>query len=488
MKKRNKRTLAVCAVLFLVAGMVSAGETPEVVTMSLDDCVEYSLANSFEVRLARLDLYIAETELLYSQAVWDTYLYGSAMYNEDKRQQLSVFAPDDNQTNMYLIGARKKLPTGTTVSAEWSDTRTWSNSGFVTKRPAHNAELRMQVEQPLMKNAFGMVDRGEYSITKLAVKNADLEMKDRMEQRIADTAIAYIEVLSAEELLRNTEAILDMAEDLYAQEEKNYELGLRELGDLYATEANVANRKAEVLAARNRYDGAVDQLKLVMNAGRDVEIKPSDVLKTVRLRKELPEYLEQAFEYRRDHRIRMRQVKMRDLDLRIKKNQLWPEVDLTLSMAMNGLEKDFERAAGKSFVNDNTEYIAGIEFELPIENSLSRGRYDRAKQEDEKALVLLKQNERRIITEVTVAYNDVVSFGESMRYTAKAVELNRRKLEEERKRFKYGRSTTKRMIDYQSDLLRAQIQDIRYTADHRKAKVRLFRAVNMILDNYREVL
>ncbi|MBD3296578.1 MAG: hypothetical protein GF392_04355, partial [Candidatus Omnitrophica bacterium] len=275
---------------------------------------------------------------------------------------------------------------------------------------------------------------------------------------------------------------------LYAQEQKNYELGLRELGDLYATEANVANRKAEVLAARNTYDKAADHLKLVMNAGQDVEIGPSDVLKTVRLRKKLPEYLDQAFKYRRDHRIRLRQVEMRDLDLKLKKNELWPEVDLTLSMAMNGLERDFNRAAGKSFVNDNTEYIAGIEFELPLENSLSRGRYDRAKQEDKKALVRLKENERRIITEVTVAYNDVVSFGKSMRYTSKAVELNRQKLEEEKKRFKYGRSTTKRMIDYQSDLLRAQLQDIRYTADHRKAKVRLFRSVNMILDNYRELL
>ncbi|MBD3296930.1 MAG: hypothetical protein GF392_06130, partial [Candidatus Omnitrophica bacterium] len=191
MIKRSRTTLILCAVLILTAAISFAEGPARVVTMSLDECVEYSLANSFEVKLARLDLYIAETDLLYSQAVWDTYLYGSALYNEDKRQQLSVFAPDDNQTNVYMAGIRKKLPTGTTVSAEWSDTRTWNNSAFVTKRPAHNAELRMRVEQPLVKNAFGMVDRGEYTITGLAVKNADLQMRDRIEQRIADTAIAY---------------------------------------------------------------------------------------------------------------------------------------------------------------------------------------------------------------------------------------------------------------------------------------------------------
>ena len=81
-----------------------------------------------------------------------------------------------------------------------------------------------------------------------------------------------------------------------------------------------------------------------------------------------------------------------------------------------------------------------------------------------------------------------MSFGESLEYAAKAVDLNKKKLAEEEKRFKYGRSTTKTIIDYQSDLLRSEIEDIRYTADHRKAKVDLFRSMNVILDTYEGAL
>ena len=104
--------------------------------MSLNDCVKYGIYNSFEVRLAKLDLYIAQTDLMYSEAIYDTFLYGGIGYEEDKREQLSVFAPNDSQTNTYSIGLSKTLPTGTEVNAEFSNVRYWDNSVFVTQNPA----------------------------------------------------------------------------------------------------------------------------------------------------------------------------------------------------------------------------------------------------------------------------------------------------------------------------------------------------------------
>ncbi|MGB3081912.1 MAG: hypothetical protein WBB86_02825, partial [Candidatus Omnitrophota bacterium] len=87
--------------------------------LSLEECIIYAVYNSFEAKMAKLDLLIAETELMPAVAVFDTILFGNAGYAEDKRQQVSVFAPDDNQTNTYSVGVTKELPTGTELTATW---------------------------------------------------------------------------------------------------------------------------------------------------------------------------------------------------------------------------------------------------------------------------------------------------------------------------------------------------------------------------------
>ena len=55
------------------ASVAKFAESPsEVVVLSLNDCVRYALGNSFDVKLAKLDLYIEETNVMYKKAVFDT--------------------------------------------------------------------------------------------------------------------------------------------------------------------------------------------------------------------------------------------------------------------------------------------------------------------------------------------------------------------------------------------------------------------------------
>jgi outer membrane protein TolC len=498
-----KKILAVHMILFHLAFAVFCAEAQEVSMsdlaasavaqkevreLSLQDCVKLALENNFEVKLAKLDLYVAETQVLYSEAVFDTFLFGNFSYTEDKRQELSVFAPDDDQINVYSFGASKKLPTGTELAATWSDTRNWSNTRFVSKNPAHNAELSLDVRQPVGKNMFGFVDRGTVTLAKLAVENADLETNDRIEGEIAKTIKAYIDLLSAKRSYDIFTGILDKAQKLYEADLKNYDIGLIERVDLYASEANVANRQAELIIAENAYNRAQENLKLVMNVQEEWDIVPAEELTTYPVTETLEDCLKQAFYNRRDYAVKKRDVDMKGLDLRMKQNMEWPEIDLFFTMKMNGLEQDFKKAAGKTFVADNTEYMAGFEFSMSLENRQARSDREKAAYEKEKALVSLKKTERSVITEVVIAFNDARSYGASIDYTEKAVDLNSKKLSEEEKRFLQGRSSTKHLIDYQGDLLRAGLEDVKFIADHRKAKVDLYRSMNVILKKFEDLI
>ncbi|NQT32237.1 MAG: TolC family protein [Candidatus Omnitrophica bacterium] len=454
---------------------------------SMEECTRLAIINSFEVKIAKLDLYIAETDLMLSEAVYDTLLYGGASYTQDRNQQISVFAAKDEQVNDYYGGISKKLPTGTELNLEAGDTRLWDEfprNSFVVNNPSHTVEVKMEVKQPLGKNIFGYVDRGKVTLTSLAVKNASLQSQDDIEALVARAEEAYLELAFAKKNLKIFYDMLDRARKLYDSDNRNFNTGLVERVDLYNSEANVAKREAEVLVAENDYNRSEADLKFIMNIPSDVRVVPSDDLELAPSQINLVDCIKEAFERRRDYYIRKRDVEIRGLDLKIKGNEKWPEIDVTASLTMNGIDSKFNKAVGRGVTTQHPEYYLGVEASFPLENREARSRYDRSKHEKEKSIVNLKKTERAIITEVGNSFNDVMAYEASIVYMTEAVDLQHKKLNEEEKRFKYGRSSTKRIIDYQQDFLFAQLEDARYMLNHRRANVELLRSMNTLLEKY----
>jgi len=456
--------------------------------MPREACVRYAVENSFEVKLAKLDLYIAETDILYSEAVFDTLFYAGAGYSEDKLQQSSVFAADDNQSNDYHAGLSKTLPSGTAMNAEIRDTRLWSNSAFVSKNPYHNAEFSLDVKQPLGRNMFGFADRANITLTRLAVKNASLELRDRVEAFIEKVEMTYLDLVLAEKTVEIYQGIMERARRLYDNDLKNFDMGLIERVDIYASEANVANLEAELLLAENACRRSEEVLKMLMNLDAEVRIRSEYGGAYSGGTGTLADCLKEAFAGRRDYLAAKRECEIKDLDVRVKENRKWPEIDLTLSMKTNGLEEGFGKAVDKMTGAGNTYYYAGIEVSVPLENSEARSLYIKKKEEKTRALMRLKEIEREIITEVGNSFGDVKAFEGSLEFMSRAVKLQSDKLSEEEKRFSRGRSGTKRLIDYQQDLLRAELEEVRSLVDRRKAGIALERSMNTLLARYEEFI
>ncbi|MFH1837495.1 MAG: TolC family protein [Candidatus Omnitrophota bacterium] len=493
LKKQATRNGVFAECVFLLILMcaslnISADEGREARGFSLNECVKSAVYNSFAVKKAKLDLYIAETGLEYSEAVFDTVLYGGIGYAEDKRQQLSVFAADDSQTNEFSAGLSKTLPTGTELSADISSTRAWTNTTFVSKNPSYETELAMSLTQPLAKNGLGIIDRGNISLTKMTIENAGLSEKDEIEGIIHEVEKAYIDLVFASNAFKTYEDMLEKAKALYEADKKNYELGISEKVDLLASEANLSRVKAEHNVTMNDMNKAEADLKLLMNMDGQKELGEVDAPDLKEKYADIAECLKEAFKNRRDYLAAKRDIDIKGLDLKLKNNSAWPEIDLNLSMAMNGVEGDLNKAAGKTVVNDNTYYFAGIEIEMPLENNKARSKIKEAEYEKEKALLVLKETERTIITEIGNAFGDVETMKTSLVYSKKAVELQAEKLKEEEKRFNSGRSTTKHVIDYQRDLLSAELENIIYARKYYRALADLNRRMNITLTKYEDIL
>jgi len=459
--------------------------------ISLEECVRFAVNNSFEVKMAKLDYYIAETELMYVEAVFDAFMYGEAAFTRDKREELSVFAPDDDMISEYSVGIEKTLPSGTELDLELEDTRLWNRypgESYVVADPSHTAQWKLDIKQPIGRNSMGFCDRTRITLTRLAIENAGLVMKDKIEGVMARTEKAYWDLVLGEMALKIFEGILEKAENLYEADKQRFDIGLIESVDLLNSEANVANRTADVLISRNSRKRAEEDLKLVMNLDESYAVHPSEKLENGQMERDLAGCLKVAFEKRRDYHEKKRDVDIKGLNLRIKDNMQWPEIDLKGSMAINGVSGVFNTSVGRTTLADNAYYYGGVEFTIPMENREARSEYERAGFEKEDALVKLKDVERTIITEVGNAYRDVVAFAAGLVHLKNAVDLQSAKLKAEAKRFEQGRSGTKRVIDFMNDLLLAELEYARFLLKHRNAKVDLDRSMNIILEKYEGAL
>ncbi|MFH1846698.1 MAG: TolC family protein [Candidatus Omnitrophota bacterium] len=457
-------------------------------TLDIDECIRYAVYNSFEVKLAKLDFLIAETDIMYSEAVFDAFIYAGMSYEEDKRQQLSVFSGDDAQTNEYYAKIEKTLVTGTELMLEGRDKRSWAETTFVAKNPAHETDLRLEVTQPVGKNTFGYADRLDISMTKLIVKNADMDTRDRIEAFIADVQKLYWDLVFTKRSWHIYSGMLERAVKLYESDKKNYDMGLIEKVDLLASEANIEKIKGDLILAENSYRRAQKDLKLAMNMDDDVDISAAGDLSYGRFEQKLEDCFKQAFSERMDYKIKRRDVEIKGLDLKIKNSNTWPEIDLNATLEMNGVEGTLGESVNNTIMRDNMYYYAGVEVKVPIENREAKSEYIAARHEKEKALVSLKNIERTIIAEVGNAFRDVRAFYSGLTFLKKAVELQANKFSEEEKRFEYGRSSTKRIIDYQQDLLRAELEEAAVQLKYKKAIVDLNRVMNTILSEYEELL
>ncbi|MFH1848363.1 MAG: TolC family protein, partial [Candidatus Omnitrophota bacterium] len=192
--------------------------------LSLEDCIRLAIGNSYEIKLARLDFLIAETDLDAARAAFDTVFSADINYSIDKKKQLSVFGGAKSTESNYEVSAAKKLPTGTKITPSFKDTRTWTDSSYVSANPAHTAQAGVEIRQPIANNAFGYNDRRRITTAKIAIQNAGLDTKERIENLFAKIEKAYWQWVFSKESLKIHKEILNKARDLHKANERNYEM------------------------------------------------------------------------------------------------------------------------------------------------------------------------------------------------------------------------------------------------------------------------
>lgn len=471
-----KRIFMISFISLFVTAVSSAQNDAGVKQLFLEEVSALALQNNFDIQLTKYDIQISRQDIDIARSVYDSIFTAEAEYTDDKSAKNSTLLADHSTSRDFSVGVSKSFSSGTEVSVEHVNSRGWRiPASNVTYNPDYNSSVSLTVEQDLGKNFFGLQGRGNVKVAMKDVENATHLSLDKIEQTLADVQKSYWALVRAEDLYEIEQEFLEQAKRLHEIDKERIKHGLIEKPQLLGSEANYHERWGEISVAKNNLKTRENILKLQLNISeeRGVVLMPAEEFQLEKAGVSLKQSLENAFKFRRDYKKAMNEIKRRDILLSMKKNGLWPEINLEASFTRNGLDDGYGGSAGKIIDEDNPEFFTSLSVSVPLENRDAKAKLKQAEFEKAKALLDAKYLERKIAIEIVDQARECEIFYERLVSLKKAADLQTQKAAAQEKIFNQGRSDSDVVIRYQEDALAARVRAVNAFYEYYEALIDL---------------
>lgn len=386
--------------------------------------------------------------------------------------------------------------------------RTTSNSAFTNLNPSWNNTLGFAFAQPLLR---GRGKEASGAPVLLAQRNA--QVSERMFRTQVDTILfgvvqAYWERVFAGRNVDVAERSLQLAREQLGRTQVQVEVGMLAPVEETQAEVAVAQRRNELIIARNGLENSADNLRALLRAeslpsGWETEIDLTEAPEIIPRQAEIDEAIRTALANRPEIATARAQISARQVEVNSTRNSMLPALDVVGGVSFIGVGGDtivrepfpgqgvievlaggYPNALRQLFGLGFSTWRVGFNFSMPIGNSTARGNYAQATLNEDKARTELERAEQQTILEVRQAVRAVADAGELITSTAATRELAEQQLTIEQDRFDVGMSTNFEVLTFQDDLARVQVQELRAMIDYRNAQAALARVTGEIAETY----
>jgi HAE1 family hydrophobic/amphiphilic exporter-1 len=300
-----------------------------------------------------------------------------------------------------------------------------------------------------------------------------------------------------------SEQSLELADRLLAETEERVKVGTSAPIDTVQSEAGVATRRQNLIAARNGSANTEDSLKSVLGFDSPdewlVEIETTESYEFSPLEVDLREAIETALERRPEMREKRLELERLEYNEKLARHDVLPSLDLEAGYGLAGLggptrlsppgfeppiivDGDFGDAWDQVRNGEFNNWRLGANFSVPIGNNDAQGRLAQRRFERQRGIVELAALKQQIIREVRVSARALADGAAQVDASLAARDLAERNLEAEETKFANGLSTNYQVLEIQEDLARAQLNLIQAYLDYRKAIVGYRVATGTLLD------
>ncbi len=499
---------------FSLAGQAPAGSggAETTFTLTIKESILLALKNNLDITIEGFNPRIREGDIATAKAAFDPVFVGSVSDGRSRiRSNTASFIPgallaSDTSTFTYNFQLNDKLPTGASAQLAWTNQMQRSNSISLNFNPNYNTGLTFTLTQPLLKN-FG-VDVNATPI-KLAINNRQIA-RQTLTTRIFDVATnaqnAYFDLVSAIEQLEVARRSLALARELVDLNKARVRAGVAAPVEVTQAEAQAAAREQDVLIAEKAVKDAEDNLRVILNlpgspVGWGGTIVPTERPAFQVVAPDLPESIRTALSKRSEYEAAKVAVANTELNRRLAKNQLLPELDAVGSAGLTGLDgtQRIHNGTVSSYGGEGSSlgnmvsaqfnnWSAGLTLTVPLGNRAAEAGYTQAALQEEQSRVSLRNQELQIVAQVREAVRRIDTNAKRVEAARVARALAEEQLRIEQRRLRAGVSTTFNVLQFQRDLTAAQAVEVQAMSDYQKSLVNLERVRGTVLEKFQIAL
>jgi outer membrane protein len=466
-------------------------------SISLQEAIDLALQHNLDVQIQRFLPDLAQFTLDGTYGGYDPTLSANGQHGyslspgQFDPYQNRFFGGAETENDTFNTGLSGMLPFGTTYSltANASDVYGIRQGAIPPEFENTTANAAAStLRQPLLRNFWINSTRANILIAKNRLKYNELALRLQMMTTITAVEQAYYNLIFARENIRVQETALQLAERLLWENRKKVEVGQLAPLDEKQAQAQAAASKADLLSAQQALDAQENILKGLITDDyakwHDVHLIPAESLIAV------PPLLDVQDSWQKGERLRPDLIQARldvqrdTINVRLAKNQLFPELDLIGQYGYSGNGKEFSGAIGQIRDMNNPFWYYGASISYPLGNQAPRANYKLSKATKAQNELILKQKEQNILIQIDNSVKLVQSDFERVDATKQAREFAQEALAAEQKKLENGKSTSYLVLQAQRDLTSAAYSEVQALANYNNDLAQLALAEGYTLERH----
>ena len=496
------RALSIGLVLLtlgLPAGAQAQDKGANGLRLTLEDAVRRAVEHNPDLAVVRLATEADAARIGESRAAFAPVFSMSAGRSSTVTPSSNLFSGDagvDVHDLFSSTGVRQRLAYGGgTWSLSWDAARTSTNNPISSFDPSVQSGIQLAFSQPLLKDRQMDAARHQYVITQRNQAGSELAFRESVVQTVATVKEAYWTLKAARANVTVQQQSLDLAQELARQNEIRVNAGQIPPLDLVQAQAEVAQRRENLIRASTTADDAEDALrKLIVDPADSpfwqVRLEPVDEPSDRQAPPDVEAAVAAALSGRNDIARAGLDLENARTDVAFLNGQRLPDLRFETSYRGSGLggteflrtggfpgvitgtrSTGFGDALGQTFGADFPTWSVGVTLSYPLGRSYEEASLARAEVEQRQAAQRLAS--LRVQTEASVrqAARQVRSTSERVDAARASATLAQERLDTEQKRFEAGLSTTFLVTQAQRDLLQAQVTLLQTMLDHEASLV-----------------
>ena len=476
-----------------------AAEAGYTIQLTVEDAVRRAIENNPDLAVVRLGTAVETARVNETRTAFAP-LFSSVVGRSSIATPPSNFLQGnqgiDTSDLFSSTGVRQRLPWGGgTWNVSWDTARTTSNSPLTSFERSLESGVRVAFSQPLLRDRRVDAVRHQYTIAKRNEQSSELRFRESAVQTVAAVKHAYWTLKASLANVTVQQRSLELASELVTQNKVRVSVGQVPPLDLVQAEAEVAQRRENLIRAGTAAEDAEDRLRRLIMDPADasfwrVRLTPVDEPPARGPAPDVDAAVAKALADRYDLARARNEQGNAATNVEFYKNQRLPDVRFETSYHSSGLggtqlvrtgpfpgvitgrlRTGFDDVLGQVFNSDYPTWSVGLTVSYPIGRSFEDVNLVRSEIERQQAGQRLASLQLQAAEAIRQAARQVRSTAERPDAARAGATLAEQRLDSEQRRHQVGLSTTFLVTQAQRDLLLAQVNLLQATLDHQSALV-----------------